>query len=89
MKPIRNPSTITRWTVQEFHDGMWQTWSGMNGPEWRFWSFHNARKAYEENKKEFHYCPCTYRYCKVEIQPEYIVDIEYFKTVELTVEDYT
>jgi len=89
MKPVRNPSTITRWTVQEYFNGMWQTWGNKHGHEWRYWSLERAKAGYDYYKTQFHYAPCTYRYCKVEIQPEYIVDIEYIETVELTVEDYT
>jgi len=77
MKPKRNPSTLTRWTVQEFFNGMWQTWSDRRTHDYRFFTLERAKADYEEYKKEFHYCPVTYRYCKVEIQPEYIVDIEY------------
>ena len=89
MKPKRHASPITRWSVQEYLNGMWQTWGNRRGHEYRFWSLVNAKKGYDEHKNDFHYCPVTYRYCKVEIQPEYIVDIEYVETVELTVEDYT
>lgn len=76
--------TVERWTVQEWHADyeMWFTWGG-RGREYRFHSYHNARKDYEEYKKDFHYSPCMYRYCKVEIQPETIITTEVHSTIQL------
>jgi hypothetical protein len=68
---------IERWIVEEFFDDYedWFTW-GQRGHDNRFHSYHNARKAYEDWMKDFHYSPCHYRYCKITIQPETIINKE-------------
>jgi len=81
---------IERWIVEEFHPThkIWHAWGNMGQAfVYRFWSFHNARKAYEEHKRDFHYSPCTYRFRKIVIQPETIISTEVHSTVELAIEE--
>ena len=76
--------TFERWIVQEWNPAYeaFYVW-GKCGSDYRFWSYHNARNHYEEYKKEFHYTPCIYRYCKIEIQPETIINTAVHSTIDL------
>ncbi len=77
-------NAIEKWIVEELHPvyNIWHTWGGYGRP-YRFHSYHNARKDYEVYKKDFHYTPCSYRFCKIEIQPETILTTAVHSTVEL------
>lgn len=81
-----NMVVIERWIVQEWNAEYeyWQPWVGCGQTrEWRFWSYHNARKGYEEHKKDFHYSPCMYRFCMIEIQPETTISTKVHSTIQL------
>ena len=76
-------NTIERWIVQEWNAEYeyWQPWVGCGQhQEWRFRSYDNARRDYEERKKDFHYTPCMYRFCKIVIQPETVISTEVCST---------
>ena len=79
---------IERWIVQEWMSEYeyWQTWNS-GSHDYRFWSYHNARKDYEEHKKDFHYAPCVYRFCKIEIQPETIISTKVHSTINVLDEE--
>ena len=86
----RKIMTIERWIVQEWSEEYetWTSWfSHGGGSEWRFWSYHNARKDYEEYKKEFHYTPRMYRYCKIVIRPEKVINTAIHSTISLNGEE--
>ena len=73
--------TIERWIVQEWNHAYeaWYTW-GKCGSDYRFWTWENAKNNYAEHKTDIHYAPCMYRYCKIVIQPESILNIAIHST---------
>ena len=70
---------IERWIVEEFDDDYedWFTWGGK-----RFSSLHDAKQEYDEYKRNFHYTPCFYRFCRIVIQPETVINKQVLLTNE-------
>ena len=83
MNTVERLETIERWIVEEDHyDDIWTPWYHRGTlQEYRFKSLESAEEQYEEYRRTFHYSvPREYRFVKVEIQPEYIVDRTVIKT---------
>ena len=64
-----------RWIVQEWDTAYeeWFAW-GKLGYDCRFKTYNNAKTQYEQYQKTFHYSPCMYRYCKIVIRTEEIIN---------------
>ena len=71
---------LTRWIVQENINDMWITWNNGRGFDYRFWSLESCKSDFEKHKNDFHYSPASYRFCKIIVQPEYIVETEILET---------
>jgi hypothetical protein len=67
-----------RWIVEEFFEDCeeWFQWGEKDNIPYRFTSLKSAQNEYKEYQKDIHYTPCTYRFCKIYIKPERIVNKE-------------
>ena len=77
-----------RWIIQVWdtsYDG-WFSW-GFGVHQYRFRTFNKAKKEYEEYQKTFHYSTCMYRYCKIVIQNQRIINTAVHSTFDINGEE--
>lgn len=75
---------IERWIIQVWdtsYDG-WFSW-GFGVHQYRFRTFNKAKKEYEEYQKTSQYFPCMYRYCKIVIQNQRIINTAVHSTFDI------
>ena len=77
-----------QWIIQVWEPAYeaWFSW-GKDGHDYRFRTFNKAKKEYEEYQKTFHYSPCMYRYCKIVIIPERIINTAVHSTFAINDEE--
>lgn len=70
-----NNTIITRWIVEQYYEdcGIWFVW-GRPGCEYRFHSLQRAKDSYVHHMNSFHYVSVHYRFLKIQIEPESIVE---------------
>ena len=81
------------WIVQLFYNDYndWFDWSdGSTYPiQFRFTSLKSAKEAFEKHKNSFYFVPTHYRFVKISIEPEKIVEREIEETYFLSIGEIT